>query len=134
MAHDILTGMGKVLIAALCLIALPFKASAQDLQGRWRITVPDVPTYAGIALVDAERRALFDDDRGPSWRGYVAHADIAKAEIVITSGIVVSRVFCTVQSVDLLHCRILRPDGSISGPSVLTRIGTGPSNLTSALR
>ena len=112
--------------AVLCLAVLPSAALGQDLRGRWKITTAAVPSYVGAAMVDGDHRALFVDDLGPRWRGYVAHADSTKAEFVITDGAVVSRVFCVVQSINLLHCRILRPTGAISGPSVMARVGAAP--------
>jgi hypothetical protein len=62
--------MGRGLTAALFLVALLFGTSrelrseeANDLRGQWQITIPSRPAYNGLALMDAEHRATWDDGK-----------------------------------------------------------------------
>jgi hypothetical protein len=133
--------MGKGLTAALCLVALFFMPArelyaqeADSLQGQWQIAIPSHPAYFGMALIDAEGRTTWDDVYGRGFLGYVAHADSANAEMVITNRVSVVHTYCTIQSSDLLYCRHSRKDGFVSNMFVLTRRGPGPKNLMSGLQ
>lgn len=121
--------MRRILTVALCLTLMPIVACGQDLQGRWKATTPDLPSYAGTAWIDAEGRVLSGDDFGPDWRGFIVHADNINSEFALTNGRVVERVFCIAQAADLLHCHHHRYNGVVSGLAIWTRIGDSPRNI-----
>jgi hypothetical protein len=128
--------MGRGLTAALFLGAVLFGTSrelrseeANGLQGQWQITIPSRPAYNGLALIDAEHRATWDDGNGPEFYGYVAQLDSMKAEIILTDRIGVVHTHCIIQSSDLLHCEHRYGNGRVSNRFVLTRIGPGPKTL-----
>ena len=128
--------MGSGLTAALFLVALLLGTSrelrseeANGLRGQWQITIPSRPAYNGLALIDAEHRATWDDGHGPEFHGYVAHFDNMKAEIILTNRVGVVHTDCTIKSSDLLHCKRRRRDGSFSNMFILTRRGPGPKTL-----
>ena len=114
--------MGRGLIAALFFLsAVLFGTSrelrsqeANDLQGQWRITFPSRAAYNGLALIDAEYRATWDDGHGPGLHGYVAHTDSMDAEIVLTDRVGVVHTLCMIQSRDLLHCEHRYDNGTVS--------------------
>jgi hypothetical protein len=133
--------MRRDLTAVLCLVALLFVSArelraqeTESLQEQWQIAIPSHPAYFGMALIDAEGRTTWDDVYGRGFRGYVAHADSANAEMIITNRVVVAHTYCTIQSSDLLYCRHSRGEGSVSNMFVLTRRGAGPKNLMSEIQ
>lgn len=94
-----------------CLFAISAHAES-PLRGEWNLTLPSVPGYFAVMKVDAEGRVIGVDDDGRESRGYVAHADAASAEFVITERGTVSRIRCAVQSRDLLHCQGMYTTGA----------------------
>lgn len=123
--------MRKVLTAILCLLAVPASA-AEGLRGQWQVRSG---SYTGIVLVDADGRATWDapEDFGrpAKFLGYIARNDGVTAEIVFTDRKTVARIYCSIQSSEVLHCRARRPD-AMSEPFQLVRIGVGPMKLTLA--
>lgn len=132
--------MKTALIAALCLVTLPIAAHPQsvDLRGQWQVRDPKQPSYVGVVLVDAERRATWDAPldygRPAKLHGYVAGLDAGAVEFIFTDREAVTRTRCTIQSSDLLHCRILFRDGAVTNTFALTRVGPGPVKIMPASR
>lgn len=123
--------MQRMLIAALCLLAVP--ANAQDLRGQWNVTVAQRPDYVGVVTIDSERRATFDaimdEDRPAKFRGYVSRVDGPKVELIFTDGTQVVQAHCVMQSADLWHCHNVKHSKNLSAPYLLTRVGPGPHRL-----
>lgn len=114
-----------LLVAALLFAPISGQSEeAINLRGQWQVGSPN---YAGMMLIDAEHRVTWDATYGRSWRGYVARADAAEAEIVITNHDRVVHEHCTVQSSDLLHCR--ETGGKTNSTFSMTRVAPGPRNL-----
>lgn len=131
--------MGKGFIATLCLLVLAAPAArsedARSLRGQWQTTILGRPAFSGMALIDAERRVHWDAINSvgvPRSRGYIARGDGSMAEIILTDGVKVDHWHCAIQSSELLHCRVLRPDGSLGAATVIfERVGPGPKTLMS---
>lgn len=124
-----------VAIIALCCLGLP--AAAAQLQGQWRIEVPNVPSYSGVVMIDAEQRvtwaATTQNDKRAKLHGYVAKADGAKVEIVLSDRVTVERAHCTGTG-DLLHCYLtFTHSDKVSAGFMLRRVGPGPQKLAPLL-
>lgn len=127
---------GLVYMAVLgCLFVQPALAGS-PLQGEWKGTLPGVPGYVSTTKVDAEGRTIMVDDDGRAARGYVARVDSVSAEFVVTERGTVSRIQCSIQSRDLLHCHGRYTTGeAYRSMLILTRTERpAPKNLTATTR
>lgn len=127
--------MGKVLLTALCLIALTMAtARAGDLSGRWNVRMPINAGYEGVVLIDGKQRATWDapqdNGRPAKFLGYVQFNDGSRIELVLTNRTAVAHINCLVAAPDLLHCQTIRGDKSTSSLYSLVRVGPAPENLT----
>lgn len=124
--------MRRILIAALCLAALP--AAAGDLSGRWNVTSAARPDYEAVVLVDEQRRVTWDSPndvgRPAKFLGYIRFNDVLRIEIVMTDRTKVVHIDCLAAASEILHCHTTFPDGKKSPLYALTRVGSAPSRLT----
>ena len=98
--------MRRMIVSAVLgvgMVATPAHGQS-PLQGEWKGTLPSVPGYVSTMKVDAEGRTIMVDDEGREARGYVARVDTMSVEFIVTERGTVSRLQCSVQSRDLLHC------------------------------
>jgi hypothetical protein len=132
-----MAAMRRLLTTALCLLALPALADSR-LRGHWRVQAPGLPDYQGVVLVDRAGRATWDspNDRGKvvHFFGYVASDDGVKVEIPFTNRERVTRMHCTRQKSDLLHCYNVFHNGTPSDGFMLVKEGPGPASLMPAPR
>jgi hypothetical protein len=123
-----------ILLILLFIAAREVRAEeAVNLRGQWQLGVfgRDV-TAPSVILIDADHRVTWDSDKFKvKLRGYVAHADPMKVEIVMTDSVGVFHTYCALLSSDLLNCRARLGD-KWSRPYVMTRVGPGPKKLAAA--
>lgn len=136
--------MRRALIAALCLMAPIGPTEAADLRGQWSVTIPTDPTFSGAVLIDGSGRVTWDavwdrqwrlsqgstepGDGKAKWRGYLRITN-PRIELILTNGAKVDRLYCTVQSSDLMHCYSFLSSGKPGAITILTRVGRGPTSL-----
>ena len=128
--------MRKIVAVLLCLLALPVTVAAQavSLRGQWHVELPSHPAYTAVVLIDAQHRATVDatwkDGQHPNAKsfGYVT-VDLPKVEIIMTNRDKVGRIICSMKTRSTMTCHTVFPDGRISVPSVMTRVGPGPVSL-----
>lgn len=131
--------MRRLLVTALCLLALPALAADEaPLQGQWQVRLPSDPKYVGVVLIDDMGRATWDSpaDTGRPARfvGYIAHRDEQRVEIVFTDKRNVARTNCARQSPTALYCYNLRQGMPPTEGFMLVKIGPGPASLMPAPR
>jgi hypothetical protein len=127
--------MRSLLAAVLCLLALPV-AAQHPLQGQWLRETPSHPSYQATVVIDAQGRAVHDakvDHVTSHAIGYVKMTT-PRVEIVFTNRKEVSPLICHRESPDRMSCISVFPDGRISVPSIMTRVGPGPASLMPASR
>lgn len=138
-------------MAALAAIAVAADAGAQThaagLQGEWRVTQPNDPTFSGVVLLDRLGRVTWNATWSPEyrashgitapevgkgaedgrsvWRGYL-RVSLPTVELILTNGTRVDRLLCALQSSDLLHCEGGKRAKALV---VMARIGPGPESL-----
>ncbi len=100
--------------------------AANALQGHWQLGSTADPSKTGKLIIDAQGRALFTVLIGKasttSRRGFVSSLSPQKAEILLGNGNNVERVRCTIQSVNVMNCDSILPNGSTSQMFFLRRV------------
>lgn len=125
--------MRRLALALGLMIGGPVWAQEFPFRGQWEVRHPD-PNYVAIVLIDGERRVTVDSpkdsNRPAKYMGYVAEAYDSALVIVLTDKTGVTRTYCGTRARSLLHCHVIRADGSRSDNFLMVKVGPGPHRLT----
>jgi len=128
----IVAGMMRPALVAGLLVASPVLAQDFPYRGQWEIRDPS--NYVAIVLIDGERRATWDapkdQGRAAIFRGHVADVTARQLVFHLTDGAIVTKTYCDIRARDLMHCYIIRANGSRSENFLLIKVGPGPEHLT----